>query len=441
MSPLASSIWPDEQQPAAAVLGCVLLEPDLIPLVESLVSQEDFAPARCSWAWRQIRAAQEAGTTPDVLGMEFWLRSLPEDEVRAHGGIAWLSSLPELVPTTVRVEDYCRRLYEQAARRRLHSASEALAGAAREEPDIQRAVQAGERALQGIAGSLASEAWRSSRDLDQAGQVEWTRRAESSAREHPAGIPTGYRDLDALLGGWRPGDLVLVAGRPAMGKTAFLLNLLASAANHGHGTALLSLEMTSQQCWDRLCCARSGVLATRIRDGLYSPDEYQRLTTASEQLASQPIWIDDRPASILQIGSKVRRLRARCPDLRIVAVDYLQLLRPIGGRRQENREREVAEMGEGLKCLAKECEITVLSAVQVNRGPEERQNRRPAMADLRESGALEQAADAILAPFRPAYYEKEDTKRIIEDCELLILKSRHGRTGSVPLRWEPQRQR
>ncbi|HYJ79778.1 MAG TPA: replicative DNA helicase, partial [Longimicrobiaceae bacterium] len=248
---------------------------------------------------------------------------------------------------------------------------------------------------------------------------------------------SGYADLDELTAGFQPSDLVIVAARPSMGKTALVLNIAQHAAISAQKpVAFFSLEMSKESLVQRVLCAEGRVDASRLRRGKLLDDEYARLAIAAGHLNTAPIYIDDTPAiSVLEMRAKARRLKADRPDLAMIVVDYLQLM-VSSNTRAENRQQEVSEISRGLKALAKELDLPVIALSQLSRAVESRPDKRPLMSDLRESGAIEQDADVIMFLYRPEYYfgpvDKEGNS-IEGRAELIVGKQRNGATGMVPL--------
>jgi len=251
------------------------------------------------------------------------------------------------------------------------------------------------------------------------------------------GVPTGFADLDELTAGFQPGDLIIVAARPSMGKTAFTLNIAQHAAITARkAVAFFSLEMSKEALVQRILCAEGRVDASRLRTGRLRDEEYAQLATAAGYLNTAPIYIDDTPAiSVLEMRAKARRLKADRQDLELVVVDYLQLMRGSSSK-SENRQQEVSEISRGLKALAKELNVPVVALSQLSRAVESRPDKRPMMSDLRESGAIEQDADLITFLYRPEYYfgpTDKDGNSLEGRAELIVAKQRNGATGTVNL--------
>ncbi|MBT8395853.1 MAG: replicative DNA helicase, partial [Gemmatimonadetes bacterium] len=249
------------------------------------------------------------------------------------------------------------------------------------------------------------------------------------------GVPTGFADIDRMTSGLQKGELAIVAARPSMGKTSWVLNVAQNAAiEHNTPVAIFSLEMGKEQLVQRLLCAEGRVDSQRLRRGQLTADEYQRLAAAAGHLNTAPLWIDDSPGSnVLEMRAKARRLKAET-DLGLLIIDYMQLM--AGHRRTESRVQEVSEISRGLKALARELEVPVVALSQLSRAPEQRTDRRPQLSDLRESGSIEQDADLVMFLYRPEYYlgpVDKDGNSLEGKSELAIAKQRNGPTGSVDL--------
>ena len=259
-------------------------------------------------------------------------------------------------------------------------------------------------------------------------------------KEHVTGVPTGFIDLDEMTAGFQRGDLIIIAGRPSMGKTAFALNIAQYGAVHAkplHGVAVFSLEMSKEQLVTRLLCSEARVDASRLRTGHLIDSDWQKLMNGAGKLHESKIYIDDTPAiSVLELRAKSRRLKAE-QDIDLIVIDYLQLMR---GSNSESRQQEISEISRSLKALAKELSVPVVALSQLNRSLENRTDKRPMMSDLRESGAIEQDADVIMFVYREAVYcddcKRRDgscTKEHDRDVEIIIGKQRNGPIGKVDL--------
>jgi replicative DNA helicase len=251
-------------------------------------------------------------------------------------------------------------------------------------------------------------------------------------KEHVTGVPTGFKDIDELTSGLQPSDLIVVAGRPSMGKTALCLNIAQGAAGiHKLPVAIFSLEMAKEQLVTRMLCSEARIDAHRLRSGFLSDTDWPKLTRAAGHLSESPIYIDDSPAiSVMEMRAKARRLKAD-KDLKLIIIDYMQLMR--GRARIDSREQEISEISRSLKALAKELAVPVVALSQLNRAVENRQDKRPLLADLRESGAIEQDADVIIFIYRDEFYNKASPEKGV--AEIIVGKQRNGPVGTRKLTW------
>jgi len=344
----------------------------------------------------------------------------------------------DAVPTAANLEYHARIVRDKALLRRLVEQASQI---------IRDVYDQGERQVDEILDAAEARIFQVAESHKREGFV-WIKEILWSAFEHIeklqesqggiTGVPTGFPDLDRMTTGFQKGDLVIVAARPSMGKTSWVLNMAANASiGHSIPSAIFSLEMSSGQLVQRLLCAEGRIDAQKLRRGRLSQEEHQRLAAAAGHLNTAPIWIDDSPGSnVLEIRAKARRLqselRADGKDLGVVVVDYLQLMS--GASRSESRVQEVSEISRGLKALARELEVPVIALSQLSRGPEQRTDKRPMLSDLRESGSIEQDADLVMFLFRPEYYAPPEKREELEGkSELIVGKQRNGPTGVVEL--------
>jgi replicative DNA helicase len=413
-----------------AVLGAVLLDPKLLDPVTELVEDDHFYRDAHRKLFRLLLDMSEAGDSPDTLTVIDRVISSGDEE--GYGGAAYISSLPEQVPSTQNVEVYARLVRDKAIRRKLLEVSQQIAESARSEPDLEQLLDSSESSVFEVSSSRGSKDWHA---LPILASEEWKRiQRLAENKGSVTGITTGFIDLDERLSGFQRSDLIILAARPAMGKTALALNFARHAAMEGGVTVgVFSLEMPRGQLATRMLCAEKEIDASRVRSGHLRRDvEWPKLADAVEALHQAPIHIDDTPGlTVTQLRSKARRLKKEYKDLGLIVIDYLQLMQGSGGAR-ESREQAISGISRGLKALAKELDIAVISLAQLNRGVELRPDKRPMMADLRESGAIEQDADLVLFIYRDEYYKKEESEKK-GIAEIVIGKNRHGPTGSVEL--------
>jgi replicative DNA helicase len=419
-----------------SVLGGILLENEALNKALEVLRPEDFYRE----AHRRIFAAlielSDRGEPADLVTLTAALQQ--RGELEAVGGGAYLATLVDYVPTAANIVYYCRLVKEKALSRRLIQVATEIASRGYEGGDVEENLDWAEKSIFDIAGMKSKPSYFSTREIlkDTFKTIEKL----FDRKELVTGVPTGFRDLDTMTAGLQPGDLLIVAGRPSMGKTAFCLNIVEYAALHAQTpvpTLVFSLEMSKEQLVQRLLCSVSRVDASRLRTGHLGESDWPKLTNGAGLLSEAPVYIDDTPAiSILELRAKARRLKAE-KNLGLIVVDYLQLMT---GHNSESRQQEISEISRSLKALAKELSVPVVALSQLNRSLENRTDKRPIMADLRESGAIEQDADVIMFVYREAVYceackskEKTCDKGHEKDAEIVVGKQRNGPIGTVHL--------
>jgi replicative DNA helicase len=421
---------PHNWETERAVLGGVLLAPERLLEVREVLKAEHFHRPAHQHLFQLICDLADRGAVPDVT------IALDEVERRGEaervGGIAYVVSLPQACASVDNVETYARRVVDYAVRRRLALAAMEIQESIQEgAKEVQELLDGAERSVFEISNLSGPRDWHPLSGVLDEQIMEIQRRA--SMPGEVTGIPTGFIDLDKKLAGLQKTDLIILAARPAMGKTAFALNLALSAALQGGvAVGIFSLEMSRHQLATRMLCSQARVDAGKVRTGNLDPNEdWRRLTEASEALHALPILIDDTPGlTITQLRSKARRLKAEYPNLGLIVIDYLQLMVGTGGAK-ESRENVISNISRGLKILAKELQIPVIALSQLNRSLESRTDKRPLPSDLRESGAIEQDADIILFIYRDEVYNADSPKKGV--AEIIIAKQRSGPIGTVEL--------
>ncbi|NMC80037.1 MAG: replicative DNA helicase [Chloroflexi bacterium] len=415
---------PHNRQAEEAVLGAVLINAESYYDVAEFLQPDDFFIVRNRWIWEAINQLHETRTPIDFLTVCEQLTS--QNHLEEVGGPAYLMSLINQTPTSLHAQAYGHLVEEAAIRRRMLSAANDLAKLAF---DQQRTV---DTVLDEAEKSIFSISERRIRhDLQPINVVlsEVYDRVDQLSRrsEEIYGVPTGLIDLDRLLGGLQKSDLIIVAGRPGMGKTGFLLSVAKNAAQkHKKHVAMFSLEMSNEQLVQRLIAQETGIDTQRLRTGKLAEDEWPLFTHAIEVLADTHIFLDDTPAiTPLQLRTKCRRLHLEY-QLDLVIVDYLQLMS--SDFRTENRVQEVSFISRNLKVLARELNVPVLAAAQLSRAVEQRADKRPMLSDLRESGSLEQDSDVVLFIHRPDALEKDSPRQNM--AEIIVSKHRNGPTHS-----------
>ena len=419
---------PHNLEAERSVLGAILIHNEAFNYAIELIDANDFFRDAHRRIFEKMIALGERTQAIDLVTLKEALAQTGElDEV---GGPAYIASLVDGVPRSTNVEHYARIVKEKSTLRALIHASNGIAQRAweaEEEPNV--ILDEAERLIFQIAEDRAREGFVSMRKI-----VDESLPKIEQLFEHKqliTGVPSGFDDLDLMTRGLQPSDLIIVAARPSMGKTSLVLNIAETAAiKHGATVGFFSLEMSKESLFIRLLTSVAKIDAHRLQTGHVGQRDYDRLSSAISQLSEAPIYIDDSPGlGVLEMRAKARRLAAE-HGLKLLVVDYLQLM--TGRGRFDNRTLELAAISRGLKSLAKELNVPVLALSQLSRAPEARSDHRPLLSDLRESGALEQDADVVLMIFRPEMYPdcKEEEKGI---AELIIAKQRNGPTGTVNL--------
>ena len=424
---------PFSPEAEASVLGGMLIDGDAVSRVVEFVDDSMFYREAHRRLFRAMTRLFERGTVLDIVTVSEELKRA--GELENAGGLEYLASLLDAVPTAANIEYHGRIVREKALLRRLIDAAHTI---------VRDVYDPGERAVEEILDQAEQRVFRVSESRAREGFV-WIKEVLWPTFEHieklqetpggVSGLATGFDDLDRMTSGLQPGDLAIVAGRPSMGKTSWVLNVAQTVAiEHDIPVAIFSLEMSKEQLVQRFLCAEGRVDAQRLRRGKLEPDEYLRLGRAAGHLNTAPIWIDDSATSnVLEMKAKSRRLKADA-DVGLIIVDYIQLMS--GSTRTDSRVQEVSEISRGLKALARELEVPVIALSQLSRANEQRPDKRPQLSDLRDSGSIEQDADMVMFLYRPEYYSgpaDKDGKSLEGKAELIVSKQRNGPTGTVKL--------
>ena len=438
VSPAFDRRPPFSAEAEISVLGGMLIDHDAVVRAVELVNDSMFFGEGHRRLYRAMTRLFERGDAVDVITISEELKKT--DELEGIGGMEYIAELVDAVPTAANIEYHARIVREKALLRRLIEASSQT---------IRDVYDQGERGVEEIMDQAEARIYQVAQSESREGFV-WIKEILWPTFEHIerlqesgggiTGVPSGFADLDRMTTGFQKGDLIVVAGRPSMGKTSLALNVAQTAAiEHEIPVAIFSLEMSKEQLVQRLLCAEGRVDAQKLRRGQLSPDEYQRLAAAAGHLNTAPLWIDDSPGtSVLEMRAKARRLRSEV-DLGLLVIDYMQLMSSSG--RHDNRVHEVSEISRGLKALSRELDIPVVALSQLSRGPEARTDKKPLLSDLRESGSIEQDADLVMFLFRPEYYFgpiDKDGNSLEGVSELMVAKQRNGPTGVVPLFFHKQ---
>jgi len=414
-----------------SVLGGILLDNTAIDKVIEHLRAEDFYREAHAKIFRAMLDLTERAEPCDIVTLAEALKA--RGELEDVGGASYLAELADRVPTAANIVHYAKIVKARSVQRQLiRTATEIATRGYEAHQDVDEFVDEAEQLIFGISESRIQRSFHKLSDLimESLKTVEllWDR------KDAVTGVPTGYVDLDRLTAGFQPSDLIVIAGRPGMGKTALCLNIAANAAlEHEIPVAIFSLEMSREQLAMRLLCSEARVNGAKVRSGYIGETDFSRLARAGGRLAEAPIFIDDTAGlSILELRAKARRLKRETQGkLGMVLVDYLQLMRGVG--RADNREQEISEISRSLKALAKELNVPVVALSQLNRQVEGRGDKRPILADLRESGAIEQDADVIIFIYRPGKYQKDATAEEKGLTEIIVGKQRNGPTDSVEL--------
>jgi len=428
MANAATSAVPDRLQPhnieaEEAILGSLLIDPDAIIRVSTFLQPTDFYVERHGWIYEAVLDLHERRQPADLVTLSDELTR--RDQLDELGGAAYLTSLMNVTPTSIHAEFYGRIVERTAVLRRLIDAAGKIARLAYQDTeDVEEVVDRAEEIIFGVSERRVDRDLRPIRHVlgEYYDRVEYLYQHQGEI----IGIPTGLADLDKLLGGLQRSDMIVLAGRPGMGKTSMALSLALQAARRWQKrVALFSLEMSDEQLVQRLVSAETGIDSQRLRLGNIKADEWTTFYQAIKLLSETSIYIDDTPAiSALELRTKARRLHAE-HGLDLLILDYMQLMR--GGTRNENRQQEISFISRSIKSLARELNIPILALSQLSRQVESRHDKHPMLSDLRESGSIEQDADVVLFIYRDDVYNPDTEFPNI--AEIIVSKHRSGPTG------------
>jgi replicative DNA helicase len=431
-SPAYERVPPHNVEAEESVLGSMLLSKDAIAEVLELLREDDFYRPAHRTVFRSVLELYGHGDAVDAVTVQEELRR--SGALADIGGAPFLHTLVASVPTAANAGYYARIVKEAGVLRRLIDAGTQIVQLGFETPqDTEAAVDQAESLVYQVAQGRVTEDYHTLRDVLTT-TLEAIERLHEDHREI-TGVPTGFADLDRLTSGLQPANLVIVAARPAVGKSTLGLDVARHAAvRAGVPTVVFSLEMSKTELVQRLMCAECTVDMQRLRTGRMEESDWTRLTRSLGKLADAPLFIDDSPGTtMMEIRAKCRRLKQR-HGLGLVVVDYLQLMQP--SKRFENRQQEVSEISRSLKLLAKELDVPVVAISQLSRQTEARSDRRPMLSDLRESGALEQDSDVVLFIYRDELYDPESPRK--GEADLILAKHRNGPTDTVTVTFQGQ---
>ena len=419
---------PQNIEAEQAVLGAVLIKKEALTEVQEILKPEDFYRE----AHRIVYSAMEDlfinNEAVDLVTLTEQLRK--KDQLDKVGGLAFVTALANSVPTAANVIYHAKIVREKAELRSLIDAATEIAGKAYEDADeVETIMDEAEKKILSIAASRTVSDFEPIKTILMNSIDRISTLYESKGGL--TGLSTGFKDLDALTSGLQASDLVLVAARPSMGKTAFTLNIAAHAAMHGHSVAFFSLEMSKEQLVQRMLCSEGAMDSQRLRTGQLEGEEWGKLIGTADKLSKAKIYIDDTPGiTVMELRSKARRLKAE-HGLELVVIDYLQLMQGRSARNSDSRQQEISEISRSLKALARELNVPVVALSQLSRSVESRQVKKPMLSDLRESGSLEQDADIVMFLYREDYYDQDTENKNI--TEVIIAKHRNGPVDTVSL--------
>jgi len=410
-----------------AALGSMLLQEDAIMHTVEILKPEDFYRKSHEIIYRSISELFDKSKGVDLVTLTEELKR--KDLLERIGGVTYLTNLINSVPTAANIEYYVRIIEEKSILRNLiNSATKIVSMGYEEKEDAKVLMDKAEHLMFDVSQRNLGQTFIPIKEIlqDSFEKIEDLYHRE----EYITGVPSGFTEFDDITTGFQPSELIIIAGRPGMGKTAFCMNIAQNAAiSKNTSVAIFSLEMSKSQLVQRMLCSEARVDAHKLRKGGLAESDWPTLSMAAGRLSSAPIFIDDSAgATSLEIKAKARRLKAQ-HNLGLIIIDYLQLMQ--NSSRAENRQQEISEISRSLKALARELNVPVIAASQLSRAVEQRNERRPLLSDLRESGAIEQDADLVVFIYREEYYKPKTEKKGI--AEIIISKQRNGPTGKVDL--------
>ncbi|MFF7994064.1 replicative DNA helicase [Kitasatospora xanthocidica] len=423
---------PQDLAAEQSVLGGMLLSKDAIADVVEVLKPADYYRPAHEMVHGAILDLYARGEPADPITVAGELTK--RGELQRVGGASYLHTLVNSVPTAANAEYYAQIVHERAVLRRLVEAGTRIAGMGyAAEGDVDEIVNAAQAEIYAVTEQRTNEDYAPLADIMEGALDEIE--AIGSRNGQMSGVPTGFADFDALTNGLHPGQMIVIAARPAMGKSTLALDFArACSIHHKLPSVIFSLEMGRNEIAMRLLSAEARVALHHMRSGNMTDDDWTRVARRMPDVSEAPLFIDDSPnLSMMEIRAKCRRLKQR-NDIKLVVIDYLQLMQSGGSRRAENRQQEVSDMSRNLKLLAKELEVPVIALSQLNRGPEQRTDKRPMVSDLRESGSIEQDADMVILLHREDAYEKESPRA--GEADLIVAKHRNGPTATITVAFQ-----
>lgn len=433
IDPATDKLPPQNIEAEQSILGAIMIENDALPKVIEVISREDFYKESHRKIYDAMLELFDKSEPIDLITIAEELKK--RNEIDAVGGEAYLSALASQVPTAANIRYHSKIIREKALLRSLiKSASEIASKVYEENLDADELVDQAERIIFNISDKRIKTSFVGLKDLIK-GSFETIEHLYDK-KSAITGVASGFTQLDELTAGFQRGDLIVIGGRPSMGKTAFSLDIARQVGVElKEPVAIFSLEMSKEQLALRMLCSEAKVDSNSVRKGFIKKEEWSKLTNAAGKLTESPIFIDDSSSTtVLEMRAKARRLKLEHKGLSLVIVDYLQLMRGRGGF-ERSREQEISEISRSLKALSKELNLPVIALSQLNRGVEQRNDKRPNLSDLRESGAIEQDADVIIFLYRDEFYNKDSHDK--GKAEVNVAKQRNGPTRTINLAFFP----
>ena len=425
---LPERVPPQNIEAEQAVLGAMLIKKEAIAEVQEILQPDDFYREAHRIVYEAMVQLQNNDEAVDLVTLTEQLRK--SEQLDKIGGLAFITQLANAVPTAANVVYHAKIVKEKAELRSLINAATAIASAAYEDnTDVENIMDDAEKKILAVANRQNGGAFESMKSIVMRTFERINVLYESKCGL--TGISSGFKDLDKLTAGLQKSDLILVAARPSMGKTAFTLNIASYVGTHGGKVAFFSLEMSKEQLMQRMLCAEGGIDATKLRTGQLDTQEWNKLVHVADTLSRAPIYIDDTAGiTVMELRSKARRLKAE-HGLDLIIIDYLQLMQGRPSKNGDNRQQEISEISRSLKALARELDVPVIALSQLSRSVESRQIKKPMLSDLRESGSLEQDADIVMFLYREDYYDKDTENKNITD--IIVAKHRNGPVDTISL--------
>lgn len=436
---ITAKVPPHSQEAEKSTLGAILIDKDAIIKIADLIRADDFYYDQNAIIYRSILDLFHKRSPIDLVTLANHLDEI--GDLEKVGGRSYLAELTHVVITATHVLQYATIVKQKSTLRKLLKAGQTIAGLGYEEAkDIEELIEGAEKALFNVSQNFAQDKFVHIKDILTQTYEKIADLHDSESKDKYRGIPTGFRGLDNYLSGLQQSDLVIVAGRPAMGKTSFALNIAQNMAKNKKSVGIISLEMSKEQLVERLFCSLLSVDSWKLRTGKLNEEDFARIGSVMDELNSAKIFIDDSTSgSIAELRAKARRLQME-HGLDMLMIDYLQLMSITGvGGNIANRVQEISEISRSLKTLARELKIPIVALSQLSRAVENRPSKEPQLADLRESGSIEQDADVVLMIYREDYYEPDTERAGVTD--IFIRKHRNGPVGKVELMFKKEQMR